>query len=73
MEFAHNPKKGLQVYWRRKSLAGKRGRPALDSNVRALILNKAHANHLWGAPKNHGELLKFGIVVSERTVSRTQR
>ena len=27
-------------------------------------------NHLWGAPRIHGELLKLGIVVSERTVSR---
>jgi hypothetical protein len=27
-------------------------------------------NCLWGAPRIHGELLKLGIVVSERTVSR---
>jgi hypothetical protein len=30
----------------------------------------AEANPLWGAPRNHGELLKLGIEVSERTVSR---
>ena len=29
----------------------------------------AKANHLWGAPKIHGELLKLGIEISERTVS----
>ena len=29
-----------------------------------------HENHLWGAPRIHGELLKLGLVVSERTVSR---
>jgi putative transposase len=30
----------------------------------------AQANPLWGAPRIHGELLKLGIEVSERTVSR---
>jgi putative transposase len=30
----------------------------------------AKANPLWGAPRIHGELLKLGIQVAERTVSR---
>jgi putative transposase len=30
----------------------------------------AAANQLWGAPRIQGELLKLGIVISERTVSR---
>jgi hypothetical protein len=30
----------------------------------------AAANRLWGAPRIHGELLKLGIEISERTVSR---
>jgi putative transposase len=30
----------------------------------------ASANPLWGAPRIHGELLKLGINVAERTVSR---
>jgi hypothetical protein len=30
----------------------------------------ATENFLWGAPRIHGELLKLGIAVSERTVSR---
>ena len=30
----------------------------------------AMANPLWSAPRIHGELLKFGINISERTVSR---
>jgi hypothetical protein len=30
----------------------------------------AAANPLWGAPRIHGELLRLGIEVSERTVSR---
>jgi hypothetical protein len=28
------------------------------------------AENGWGAPRIHGELLKLGLVVSERTVSR---
>jgi hypothetical protein len=35
-----------------------------------LIRRLAAENCLWGAPRIHGELLKLGIVVSERTVSR---
>jgi hypothetical protein len=30
----------------------------------------ASENRLWGAPRIHGELLKLGVTVSERTVSR---
>jgi hypothetical protein len=30
----------------------------------------AAANPLWGAPRIHGELLKLGIDIAERTVSR---
>jgi len=30
----------------------------------------ATANPYWGAPRIHGELLKLGMEISERTVSR---
>jgi len=66
-------KKGFRYYWRRKSQAGRRGRPSLDSDVRALILKMTDANPLWGAPRIHGELVKLGIAVSERTVSNLLR
>ena len=64
--------------WRREGLrrcsgrrSGRRpGRPRVDTEVRALIRGMAADNHLWGAPRIHGELLKLGIAVSERTVSR---
>ena len=35
--------------------------------MRALILKMAAANPLWGAPRIHGELLKLGMLLSERT------
>jgi len=46
------------------------GRPRIDSTCRDLIMRLADENRLWGAPRIHGELLKLGLVVSERTVSR---
>jgi putative transposase len=42
----------------------------IGSEVRALIKEMTQANPLWGAPRIHGELLKLGIEISERTVSR---
>src|SRR5215469_7119650 len=46
------------------------GRPQASPEIRALIRKMAAANPLWGAPRIHGELLKLGIEISERTVSR---
>ena len=46
------------------------GRPCIDSSYRDLIRRMAAENCLWGAPRIHGELLKLGIAISERTVSR---
>jgi len=62
-------KRAFKLYWRRKSRPDKRGRPALDPDVKALIFKMADANPSWGAPKIHGELLMLGLEISERTVS----
>jgi hypothetical protein len=62
---------GLHRCWRCRSR--RPGRPRIDSECRALIQRLAQENRLWGAPRIHGELLKLGIVVSERTVSRYLR
>jgi hypothetical protein len=51
--------------WRRRP-----GRPLIDSQLRSLIRRMVTENCLWGAPRIHGELLKLGFIVSERTVSR---
>jgi hypothetical protein len=64
--------------WHRRRLHGwwsarsrrRPGRPRIDSDVRDLIRRMSTENRLWGAPRIHGELLKLGIAVSERTVSR---
>jgi hypothetical protein len=59
---------GFLRWWRRSSRPP--GRPRIDSECRGLIRRLAAENCLWGAPRIHGELLKLGIAVSERTVSR---
>jgi len=56
-------------HWRRKSQRLV-GRPRVNTDTRALVRRMATANPLWGAPRIHGELLKLGFEVSERTVSR---
>ena len=48
------------------------GRPPLPRGVRALIRRMASENP-WGAPRIHGELLRLGFDVSERSVSRCLR
>jgi len=58
-------------YWaQRSNQGGKMGRPPISRGIRKLIKTIARANPLWHAPRIHGELLKLGIEVSERTVSR---
>jgi len=64
---------GFRVYWNWLSRRGGRsGRPSLPHEVRALIRRMATENH-WGAPRIHGELLRLGIQLSERSVSRYLR
>ena len=62
-------KKGFKLFWRFKSRSKGPGRPSVSPEIRDLILKMATANPLWGAPRIHGELLKLGIKISERTVS----
>jgi putative transposase len=60
---------GFRLYWR--FLSRRRpGRPRITSELRQLIQRMATENPIWGAPRIHGELLKLGFDVSERTVSR---
>ena len=42
----------------------------MSSEIRKLVRTMAAANVSWGAPRIHGELLKLGFEISERTVSR---
>jgi putative transposase len=63
---------GFRLYWRWRSRP-RGGRPKITNEIRALIRRMAEENAGWGAPKIHGELLKLGFAVSERTVARYLR
>ena len=65
-------RKGFRLYWRWRS-SPKGGRPRVCEEIRNLIRKMRFENAGWGAPKIHGELLKLGFNVSERTVARYLR
>ena len=62
---------GFRLYWSWISRASHAvGRKPISREVRELIFRMVAENPSWGAPRIHGELLKLGFVISERTVSR---
>ena len=44
--------------------------PVLSKEERELIFRMVAENSTWGAPRIHGELLKLGFDLSERTIAR---
>jgi len=65
---------GFRLYWAWISRRGPAvGRKPLRKELRDLVLRMVGENPTWGAPRIHGELLKLGFRVSERTVSRWVR
>jgi len=63
---------GFRLFWRWRSRSRGR-RPKIPEETRALIGRLAKENPGWGAPKVHGELLKLGLVICERSVARYMR
>jgi putative transposase len=63
-------RKGFALYWTHLSKHHGSGRPGTGNKIRDLIRKMANANPTWGSPRIHGELLKLGIKISERTVAR---
>jgi len=60
-------RKGFRLFWKFKSKIP--GRPRINPEIRKLVKKMALANPTWGAPRIHGELIKLGFDLSERTVS----
>jgi putative transposase len=60
----------FREYWTQLSGRSTGGRPPVNAEITALVRKMTAANPLWGAPRIHGELLKLGIDIAERTVSR---
>jgi hypothetical protein len=61
---------GFRLWWRWKSRSRAPAESEISTEVKALIRRMAEANEGWGAPRIHGELLKLGIDIGERSVSR---
>src|SRR5437867_10787865 len=60
----------FREHWTKASGRPTRGLPPVNPEIAALVTRMTAANPLWGAPRIHGELLKLGFHVAERTVSR---
>src|SRR5438552_3819363 len=62
-------RQGWRLFWRWKSRS-RGGRPHLSREVQELITTMSRENRLWGTERIRGELLKLGIVVSNRSIRR---
>jgi len=63
-------RRSFREYWTKLSGRPNGGRPSVNAEIKVLVTRMVAANPLWGARRIHGELLKLGLDVSERTVSR---
>ena len=61
-------RQGFKFFYTKISQRKSVGWPAVSTEVKSLIKQMAEANPTWGAPQIHGELLKLGMEISERTV-----
>ena len=59
----------FRFYWRLKS-KNKQNKPKIPPKTVDLIRKIAKENHLWGAERIRGELLKLGIRVCKRTIQK---
>jgi len=61
---------GFRLLWRWKSRPRTPAQDEVSPETKVLIRQMAKANPTWGAPRIHRELLKLGIDIGERSVSR---
>ena len=61
---------GFRLFWRWRSHTRGQSNGEVSPEIKALVRKMAEANPLWGAPRIHAELLKLGVDISERSVSR---
>ena len=61
-----------RLFWRGRSRT-RLGRPRLSAETCELIAAMSRENPLWGSERIRGELLKLGIVASNRSVRRYRR
>ena len=61
---------GFRLFWGWRSRPRPTGRKTIAPEIITLIRQMNQANPLWGAPRIHGELLKLGIAVAQRSVAQ---
>ena len=61
---------GFRLFWRWKSRPRRPGRKTICPETIELIRQMSRANPFWGAPRIHGELLKLGLDVAQRSVAK---
>ena len=66
-------RQGFRIYWRRKSKAGRIGRPSVQREIRDLLHRMCRENPTWGAPRIQSELRLLGYDVAESTVAKYMR
>ncbi len=66
-------RQGFRLCWRWRSRPRSSPKPKVPAETIALIREMAADNHLWGAERIRGELLKLGIRVAKTTVQRHMR
>lgn len=59
----------FRFYWRQKSKRGQ-NKPKISPETIEMIRKMAKENHLWGADRIRGELLKLDIQVCKRTIQK---
>jgi len=62
-------RQGWRLFWRWKT-RHPGGQPRLSAEVRELIATMSQDNPRWGTERIRGELLKLGMVVSNRSIRR---
>ncbi len=65
-------RQGFRLFWKTKSRATSY-EPKIPLETITLIKEMAANNHLWGAERIQGELLKLNIKVARRTIQRYMR
>ena len=61
---------GFRLFWRWKSTWGRRGRPKVSAELRALIRQISQENPTWGAPRIRDELALLGYQLATSTVTK---
>ncbi len=61
---------GFKLFWRRKSRAGKVGRPKIEAEIRQLIRRMSSENPTWGGVSSKGWRVEIGMQSGPTSASK---